>query len=157
MALQCQTSGRSPLRKALVLLMAAKTKTRTMSDDHKSALATGRSEGRAVRAYLEALDTSRPKRGRKRTAASISARLERITEELETADPLKRLTLTQEQLDLTAELESMEDSTDITALETDFIRVAREYAQRKGITYHAFRAIGVPAATLKKAGISRSS
>lgn len=137
--------------------MAAKTKTRTMTDDHKNALATGRSEGRAVRAYLEALDTSRPKRGRKRTAASISARLERITDELETADPLKRLALTQEQLDLTSELAAMEDSTDIAALETDFVRVARDYAHRKGITYHAFRAIGVPAATLKKAGISRAS
>ncbi len=128
-----------------------------MTDDHKSALAMGRTEGRAVRAYLEALDTSRPKRGRKRTTASISARLERITDELETADPLKRLTLTQEQLDLTAELSAMEDTTDVTALETDFIRVARDYAQRKGITYNAFRAIGVPAATLKKAGIPRSS
>lgn len=137
--------------------MAAKTKTRTMTDDHKSALATGRSEGRAVRAYLEALDTSRPKRGRKRTTGSISARLDRIAEELETADPLKRLTLTQEQLDLTSELAAMEDTTDVTALETDFVRVARDYAQRKGITYHAFRAIGVPAATLKKAGIPRSA
>lgn len=137
--------------------MAAKTKTRSMTDDHKSALATGRSEGRAVRAYLEALDTSRPKRGRKRTAASISARLDRIADELETADPLKRLTLTQEQLDLTSELAAMEETTDVTALETDFVRVARTYAERKGITYHAFRAIGVPAATLKKAGIPRSS
>ncbi|MEZ5411199.1 MAG: hypothetical protein R2761_24430 [Acidimicrobiales bacterium] len=128
-----------------------------MTDDHKSALATGRSEGRAVRAYLEALDTSRPKRGRKRTGASIAARLDRIAEELETADPLKRLTLTQEQLDLTSELAAMEDTTDVAALETDFVRVARTYAERKGITYHAFRAIGVPAATLKKAGIPRSS
>lgn len=137
--------------------MAAKTKTRTMTDDHKTALAVGRTEGRAVRAYLEALDSSRPKRGRKRTGASITARLERIGEELETADPLKRLQLTQEQLDLTAELAAMDDATDITALETDFIRLARAYAERKGITYHAFRAIGVPAATLKKAGIPRTS
>jgi hypothetical protein len=51
----------------------------------------------------------------------------------------------------------MDDSADITALETDFIRVAGAYAQRKGITYHAFRAVGVPAATLKKAGIPRSA
>lgn len=139
--------------------MAAKTttKTRAMSDDHKSALAAGRTEGRAVRAYLEALDTSRPKRGRKRTTTSISARLERITDELETADPLKRLALTQEQLDLTAELAAMDDATDVAGLEADFVRVANAYAQRKGITYNAFRSIGVPAATLKKAGIRRSS
>ena len=63
--------------------MATKSKSRTMTDDHKSALAMGRTEGRAVRAYLEALDTSRPKRGRKRTTASISARLERITDEIQ--------------------------------------------------------------------------
>ena len=139
--------------------MAAKTttKTRAMTDDHKSALAVGRSEGRAVRAYLEALDGSRPKRGRKRTAASISARLQRITDDLETADPLKRLALTQEQLDLSAELEALGDATDVSALEADFVRVARAYAQRKGITYHAFRSIGVPAAALKKASIPRNS
>ena len=33
----------------------AKSATRTISDQHKTALAEGRSEGRAVKAYLEAL------------------------------------------------------------------------------------------------------
>ncbi len=135
--------------------MAAK-KTQ-MTEDHKQALAVGRAEGRLVRAYLEALESSRPKRGRKRTKDSISRRLERIDEELETADPLKRLQLTQERLDLSEELEQMDSGVDLARLEADFARVAKGYAERKGITYAAFRQIGVPAAVLKKAGISRAA
>lgn len=127
-----------------------------MSKDHKEALAVGRAEGRSVRAYLEALESSRPKRGRKRTKESISTRLDRIDNELDAADPLKRLQLTQEQLDLSDELENMDRGTDISELEAEFTRVAKGYAGRKGISYAAFRQIGVPAAILKKAGISRA-
>ena len=39
-----------------------------MSAEHKAALAQGRSEGKAVRDYLDALRANKPKRGRKRTA-----------------------------------------------------------------------------------------
>ncbi len=135
--------------------MAAK-KTQ-MTEEHKQALAVGRAEGRMVRAYLEALESSRPKRGRKRTKESIGRRLERIEAELEAADPLKRLQLTQEQIDLTEELESMDNGVNIADLENDFVRVAQGYAERKGITYQAFRQIGVPASVLKRAGISRAA
>lgn len=134
--------------------MAKKTQ---MTEEHKQALAVGRAEGRMVRAYLEALESSRPKRGRKRTKESIGRRLERIDAELESADPLKRLQLTQEQIDLTEELESMDNGVNMTDLENDFVRVAQGYAERKGITYQAFRQIGVPASVLKRAGISRAA
>lgn len=133
------------------------TKKTPMSEDHKEALAIGRAEGRAVRAYLEALESSKPKRGRKRTKESIKSRLGKIDAELETADPLRRLQLTQEQLDLNEELENMDQGVDITELENEFTRVAKGYAERKGLTYAAFRQIGVPAAVLKKAGISRAA
>lgn len=135
--------------------MAAK-KTQ-MTEEHKQALAVGRAEGRMVRAYLEALESSRPKRGRKRTKESIGRRLERIDAELEAADPLKRLQLTQEQIDLTEELESMDNGVNMADLEKDFVRVAQGYAERKGITYQAFRQIGVPASVLKRAGITRAA
>ncbi len=128
-----------------------------MSKDHKEALAVGRAEGRSVRAYLEALDSSRPKRGRKRTKDSISSRLAKIDSELEAADALKRLQLTQERLDLIEELGTMDTGVDISELEAEFTRVAKGYAARKGISYAAFRQIGVPAAVLKKAGISRAA
>jgi hypothetical protein len=137
--------------------MAPKKKSRTMSDEHKAALAEGRSQGRAVRLYLEALEANKPKRGRKRTPDSVKKRLDRITTELETADPLKRLQLTQEQLDLEAELAAGESTVDLSALEKDFIDAAAAYASRKGISYSAFRSVGVTPAVLRAAGISRSS
>jgi hypothetical protein len=137
--------------------MAPKKKTRAMSDEHKAALAEGRSQGRAVRLYLEALEANKPKRGRKRTPETVQKRLDRIAIELPDADPLKRLQLTQEQLDLEAELASTSTSVDISALEKDFIAAAASYAKRKGISYGAFRTVGVSPAVLRAAGISRGA
>ena len=137
--------------------MAPKKKTRTMSDEHKAALAEGRSQGRAVRLYLEALEANKPKRGRKRTPESVQKRLDKIIAELPTADPLKRLQLTQEQLDLEAELAAGESTVDLSALEKGFIEAAAGYASRKGISYGAFRSVGVTPAVLRAAGISRSA
>ncbi len=128
-----------------------------MSVEHKAALAEGRTQGRAVRVYLEALAANKPKRGRKRTPDSISKRLEKIAVELADADPLKALQLTQEQLDLEAELGAGEATVDLVALEKDFIAAAGPYAQRKGISYAAFRSVGVSPTVLRSAGISRGA
>jgi hypothetical protein len=128
-----------------------------MTDEHKAALAAGRAEGRAVRAYLEALDQHRPKRGRKRTPDSVNARLAKIDTELVSADPMTRLSLVQERLDLLTELESLTTTVDLTALEADFVKSAKGYGERKGISYAAWREVGVSAATLKAAGISRGA
>jgi hypothetical protein len=128
-----------------------------MSDEHKAALAEGRNQGRAVRNYLEALDQNRPKRGRKRTAESVQRDLTRTEDEIATSDALKRLELVQRRLDLQAELERMDTTVDLTELEAEFTKVAKAYAQRKGISYEAWREAGVSAATLKAAGIGRGA
>jgi len=128
-----------------------------MSDEHKAALAEGRNQGRAVRRYLEALDAHRPKRGRKRTSESMQKRLDRIDVELVSADPLQRLQLIQERLDLKQELEKTEQTVDLTGLEQDFVDAAAAYSRRKGISYAAWRELGVQPAVLKRAGIARSS
>ena len=136
----------------------APKKTRTpMSDDHKAALAEGRNQGRAVRRYLEALEAHKPKRGRKRTQESMQKRLDRIDVELVSADPLKRLQLIQERLDLKEELDTVGQSVDLSGLEQDFVDAAGAYSKRKGISYAAWRELGVEPAVLKRAGISRSS
>lgn len=127
-----------------------------MSDEHKAALAEGRSQGRAVRSYLEALEAHKPKRGRKRTPESIQNRIKKIDADLGGADPLKRVQLIQERLDLTSELEASGDGIDLSALEQGFVDAAAAYSQRKGITYAAWRELGVGASVLKQAGISRS-
>jgi hypothetical protein len=128
-----------------------------MSDDHKAALAEGRNQGRSVRRYLEALEAHKPKRGRKRTPESIQKRLDRIDAELAAADPLKRLQLIQERMDLLAEQSSLDTKVDLSGLEKDFIAAAAPYSERKGISYAAWRELGVDAAVLKKAKISRAS
>ncbi len=126
-----------------------------MSEAHKAALAVGREQGRAVRKYLEALEANKPKRGRKRTPESMKKRLDRIAQEIATADPLKRLQLVQERMDLEQQLESVDAKVDLSKLEKGFIKAAAPYSERKGISYAAWRELGVPAATLKAAGISR--
>ena len=126
---------------------------RSMSDEHKAALAEGRDQGRAVRRYLEALESQRPKRGRRRTAESVHKRLAEIDQRLPTADPLSRLHLTQERMDLERELSAGDDNVDLDALEAEFIAAAGPYGTRKGITYQAWRQAGVDPKVLKAAGI----
>jgi hypothetical protein len=128
-----------------------------MTDEHKAALAEGRLQGRAVRRYLEALEAHKPKRGRKRTADSIKKRLARIEAELPESDRLKSLHLVQERIDLENELAGMEETVDLTALENDFVKAAAPYSQRRGISYAAWRTLGVPPGVLKRAGIGRAS
>lgn len=127
-----------------------------MTDSHKAALAKGREEGRIVRAYLEALESTKPRRGRKRTVDSIRKKLAAIEEELATASPLNRLHLVQEQRDLETELAHSGQAVDVGALEKEFIRVAKDYSARKGLSYSAWRAVGVSATVLEKAGIPRT-
>lgn len=128
-----------------------------MTDEHKAALAEGRSQGRAVRRYLEALEAHKPKRGRKRTSDSIKKRLERIESDLPGADRLKRLHLVQERIDLERELAGMDETVDLTALEDEFVAAAVPYSQRRGISYAAWRTLGVSPAVLKKAGLGRGN
>ena len=136
---------------------AATKRQRAMSDEHKAALAEGREQGRVVRRYLEALDSHRPKRGRRRTPESISTRLAAIDEQLPSADPLSRLHLVQERMDLEQEVATAgSDGDDPDELEAGFIEVAAAYGERKGLTYEAWRSIGVPPRVLRAAGISRS-
>lgn len=128
-----------------------------MSDAHKAALATGRTEGKAVRDYLEALRANKPARGRKRTPDSIAKRLAAIDAEIGSADAVKELRLVQERLDLEAELSTMGATVDMTALEADFVKVAKSYGQRTGVTYAAWRAVGIAPSVLKAAGITRGA
>ena len=113
-------------------------------------------EGRIVRDYLDGLRASKPKRGRKRTSESINARLTAIDEELAAADPLNELKLVQERMNLVDELENLDSGVDISSLEEAFVKVAKGYSARQGISYAAWRQVGVEAGVLRRAGIGRS-
>jgi len=127
-----------------------------MSDEHLQALANGRSEGAAVRRYLVALEDHKPKRGRKRTPESMERRLVQIEDQLKAADPLTRVHLLQERIDLEHQLEATNSAIDLEALEEEFVRAAKTYGERKKISYAAWREAGVDAAVLKRAGIRRT-
>ena len=132
------------------------TKTSSMSNEHKQALAQGRMESKIVRDYLEALRSAKPKRGRKRSPESIQKRLAKIETELASADPLSELLLLQERRDLQDEAESLGFGDDLASVEEAFVKVARTYSERRHISYATWREVGVEAAVLKRAGVPRS-
>jgi uncharacterized Ntn-hydrolase superfamily protein len=129
---------------------------RTMSADHKAKLAQGRNESRIVARYLEALAAGKGKRGRKRTPESISIQIARIGKEIVGAAPIRKLELTQKRYDLVGEHERLTSRIDLTSVEKDFVKIAKSYASRNGISYSAFRELGVSADVLKRCGISRA-
>jgi len=133
-----------------------KSTLRSMSDQHKASLAQGREEGRAVRNYLEALAQQAARKGRRRTVDAVDARLAAIEDELPDADAVRRLKLVQERRDLVAERETIGAPVDMSALEEAFVAIAASYSARQAIGYQSWREVGVPAAVLARAGISRS-
>ncbi len=131
---------------------------KNITPEHKAAMAAGRAEGRAIKSYLEALESNKPRRGRRRTQESINTRLEKIDVELAGSDPMKRLGLIQERLDLLHELEQLQaPQIDMAALEEQFVIAAKGYSDRKGISWTAWREVGVPASVLERAGVSRGA
>ena len=117
-----------------------------------------KADNRAVRDYLDTLSANTRKRGRKRTADSAKARISAIEAAMSDASASRRLGLVQERLDLEAELDAMAQASkvDIGDLEAGFIKAAADYGGQRGISYTAWREVGVSAATLKSAGIPRT-
>ena len=70
---------------------------------------------------------------------------------------IEELQLVQERRDLTTELENIDAGVDLTELENSFVGVAKAYGDRKGISYASWRDVGISAATLKRAGITRGT
>ncbi len=127
-----------------------------VSEEAKAARAAGQAQGRTVSRYLTALDSTKPKRGRQRSAEKMQARLAELPDEIAQAKPLKRVHLIQELMDLEAELAKEEEVVDISGIESEFIAIAAEYSGRKGISYAAWREVGVPASVLKASGVART-
>jgi hypothetical protein len=154
---QCQQLGNLCDEIEAMPAKKSQPKKRAMSSAHKSALAEGRTQGRAVRMYLDALEANKPKRGRKRTPDSIAKRIETIDATVDDADRLTKLHMIQERQDLENELAAMDSGIAMSTLEEAFIEVAAEYGAKKGIAYATWREIGVSAAVLKQAGVSRGA
>ena len=125
-----------------------------MTDDHKAALARGRTEAAAIKRYLQALDSRRP--GRPVTLAGLQEKLDLLIAKIaDEEDALKKVDLVQMRLDTEQRIAGFEE-VDFETLEAEFVRYARVYSERKGISYSAWREIGVPASVLRQAGIPRT-
>lgn len=123
-----------------------------MTQEHKDALAQGRREARAIKGYLNALRARKP--GRPVTRESLKRRLVQTIEKIETEEnPLKAVELVQTRLDIEDQLSKLDESANFEELEADFIDHVKSYSDRKEISYTAWREYGVPAATLRAAGV----
>jgi hypothetical protein len=147
------------VRREALLRVAARgsRKDSNLSEEHLAALAKGREQAAAVKAYIEALEASKaPRKVRgKRTPEYLQRRLDEIADEYPNGDAMKRLALVSEQLRIEEELEEIEaegNPPDPTEFEKGFITHAAAYAEAKKIVYGAWRHMGVSPAVLRDAG-----
>src|SRR4051812_26608592 len=133
-----------------------KSTKKAMSPSHKAALSQGREASRHVRAYLDALETNRPKRGRRLDPESVKKRVALIDEQLKQAGGFERLNLLADREALEGKLAGSDLSVDLTQLRKAFVKHAKYYGDRKNISYATWRAAGVAAQDLKDAGITRT-
>ena len=123
-----------------------------MTEEHKEALAQGRREARAIKAYLEALESRKP--GRPVTREGLEDRLQAVNTKLGASEnPLESVELIQTRLDLEDAISNLGQQENFEELESAFVANAKTYSERKGISYSAWREFGVPAATVRAAGI----
>lgn len=132
---------------------ASSDRKREVTPEHKAAMIQGRTETRVVRQYLEALDGVRQSGGRRRSKEALAKKLAAVEQELESADAVGRLHLVQERIDLQRAIEASEQNVDIGELEEAFVSIAASYSERKGISYQAWREVGVTPAVLRQAGV----
>jgi hypothetical protein len=126
-----------------------------MTKEHKAALARGRLEARSVRAYLASLGPK--KRGRSVTKDSLQRKISEIESKLKAeVNPLKRLDLMQSKAEAEQALTTVGIGPNDHQLTADFVKYARGYSDRKGISYATWRQFGVPADVLRKAGIPQT-
>lgn len=127
-----------------------------MTDEHKAAIAQGRAEMSAVSDYLDMLESTKPRPGRRQTPEALQAKLDAISTEIAAAKPVKRLLLMQERSEIEKSLAALQEQPDTSAIEEAFVQHAASFSERKGVEYATWRDYGVDAATLAKAGVTRT-
>jgi hypothetical protein len=113
----------------------------------------------AVRAYLEAIEASKPRTERARARPDLKERLDEIEQENRSTDVITFLSNTEERISLIEELEWTQDrqgELKFQAIEEAFVANAGAFGHAKGITWAGWRAVGVPAALLDRAGVPRT-
>ena len=131
---------------------------RTMTAAHKKALARGREMSAIVDRYLASVNVPK-KRGRKVSVATLRKRLAVAQETVKASSGVAKVLAAQAVRDLRrriAEAESGGRGEDVKVLEASFVKVAKQFATNRDISYGAWRDAGVPAVVLQRAGIART-
>lgn len=136
---------RAPARKRT----AAKKRTPTQ----KKQVIAAKTEAQRISHYLRALETKKG-RGPKKSPEVIERRLGEAKAKVPTSTGLRRLQAVQKVRNLERELAILSPNGSIEQYEKDFIASAKSYSQKNNIDYGSWRAVGVPARVLKKAGIA---
>lgn len=109
---------------------------------------------KVVRDYLKALEAGVS--AGKADVEKLAERARQLAERAEAeSDPLRRLTVLQQRVEVDERLAKVEGLPDVAELAAAFVQVAHPYSQERGISYAAWREVGVPAAVLREAGIPR--
>ena len=150
-----KTTTKKPAKKA-VKRSTTRPAVRKLSASHKAALAQGRTMSATVDRYLAAVNTPK-RRGRKVTKATLEQRLVQAQTQVKTATGVEKVLAAQNVRDLRAKLAqaSVSSDADLKSLEAAFVKVAKRFAENRGISYGAWRAAGVSADVLRKAGVPR--
>jgi PadR family transcriptional regulator PadR len=143
------TTGRSGRRPRPAELPSADHRTFTVSVTRDSTAVTGAGHG-AIRCYLEILEARRrptsPDAGDHEQIAALDARLDQTP-------PFASVQLRQRRPEL-GSAPALAGDEHLEAAESAFIAVARPYSEAEGITYAAWREVGVEARVLLAAGVA---
>lgn len=125
-----------------------------LSKQRKEAMQRGRQEARVVKQYLQALDSEKVRR--RRSPEQLKERVRELEERIsQEGNPLRRLQLVQDRIEAEKALTEIESEEEAEVLEEEFKQVVASYSERKGISYRAWRELGVPAKVLREGGVSR--
>lgn len=114
-----------------------------------------RAEARAVKNYLESLQSGRGSQGT--NPARLKERLERAQTSLASeTNVLRRAEIVQSIHDLEDAIKRSGRGGEGVDLEAEFVKYGARYSERKGLEWAAWRSMGVPAAVLTKAGVPRT-
>ncbi len=83
--------------------------------------------------------------------------MRQIDAQLAAAEPALKVRLIRERMDLYARLKALGGQKRLDDLEQDFVAAAGAYSARKGISYDAWRQVGVDESVLERAGIRRAA
>jgi hypothetical protein len=113
-----------------------------------------RAETNAVAAYLTALKGPRPSGGSKARREGLMRRRAQVERWIsEERSPIREVELVQQRLDIDARLAQLDAADKLPELEEAFVKVAKSWCERSGVSAAALREVGVPAKVLARAGL----